>query len=174
MLNRSKFLSDAEIDHLMKVCKRNRHDRNALAFELILRTGARSSELLQLTPADLFPESRTVLIRGAKGSRDREIPLPQEFFDALEVYARGISTNRIFPLSWEGLRRHWYNYRPCKKSMHSLRHTFAIRLFRKTKDIKLVQMALGHKDISNTVIYADYAYSTDELRKAMPFKWAPH
>jgi integrase/recombinase XerC len=51
------------------------------------------------------------------------------------------------------------------KKLHGLRHTFAIRLYKKTKDIRLVQVALGHRNITNTMVYADYAYSQQELRK---------
>ena len=38
-------------------------------------------------------------------------------------------------------------------SPHSLRHTFATDLYRETKNIRLVQKALGHSDLSTTVIY---------------------
>jgi integrase/recombinase XerC len=51
------------------------------------------------------------------------------------------------------------------KKFHSLRHTFAIELYQKTKDLRLVQVALGHRNITNTMIYADYVYSQQELRK---------
>ncbi|CAM5999402.1 unnamed protein product [Sphagnum balticum] len=35
----------------------------------------------------------------------------------------------------------------------------------KTKDLRLVQVALGHRNITNTMVYADYIYSQQELRK---------
>lgn len=170
MLNRTKFLSDTETEKLLNYCKNHRKDRNALAFELLLRTGARACELLEIKVQDLCQETLSVLIRGAKGSNDREIPLSKDFFDALQTYAREVNATTLFPIKWITLHHHWQNYRPVKKSLHSLRHTYAIRLFRKTKDIKLVQTALGHRDISNTTIYADYVYSTQELKKAMPFR----
>jgi site-specific recombinase XerD len=39
-------------------------------------------------------------------------------------------------------------------TVHSLRHTFAMNLYRKTGDLRLVQTALGHRHISTTEIYA--------------------
>jgi integrase/recombinase XerC len=59
----------------------------------------------------------------------------------------------------------WQFYRPVPKKFHALRHTFAIELYQKTKDLRLVQVALGHRNITNTMIYADYIYSQQELKK---------
>ena len=50
-------------------------------------------------------------------------------------------------------------------SVHSLRHTFATRLYRKTGDLYLVQKALGHRQITTTEIYA--RVSDDTLRQTV-------
>ena len=50
-------------------------------------------------------------------------------------------------------------------SVHSLRHTFAIRLYEKTGDLYLVQRALGHRNITTTEIYA--RVSDEALRRAV-------
>jgi integrase/recombinase XerC len=50
-------------------------------------------------------------------------------------------------------------------SIHSLRHTFATRLYHKTGDLYLVQRALGHKRVTTTEIYAQV--SDDSLRRAV-------
>ena len=50
-------------------------------------------------------------------------------------------------------------------SVHSLRHTFATRLYRKTGDLHLVQRALGHRQITTTEIYAKV--SDQALRRAV-------
>jgi len=49
--------------------------------------------------------------------------------------------------------------------VHSLRHTFATRLYRKTGDLHLVQRALGHRQITTTEIYAKV--SDQALRRAV-------
>jgi integrase/recombinase XerC len=50
-------------------------------------------------------------------------------------------------------------------SVHSLRHTFATRLYQKTGDLYLVQRALGHRQITTSEIYA--RVSDDRLRHAV-------
>jgi integrase/recombinase XerC len=50
-------------------------------------------------------------------------------------------------------------------SVHSLRHTFATRLYQRTGDLYLVQRALGHRQITTTEIYA--RVSDDSLRQAV-------
>ena len=50
-------------------------------------------------------------------------------------------------------------------SIHSLRHTFATRLYRKTGGLYLVQRALGHRQITTTEVYA--RVSDDSLREAV-------
>jgi integrase/recombinase XerC len=50
-------------------------------------------------------------------------------------------------------------------SVHSLRHTFATRLYQKTGDLYLVQRALGHRQITTTEIYA--RVSDERLRRAV-------
>ena len=48
---------------------------------------------------------------------------------------------------------------------HTLRHTFATDLYRQTKDIRLVQKALGHADVSTTMIYVHLV--DEDLEDAM-------
>lgn len=130
-----------------------------------LRTGARAQELLNLQKADLNAYDESVFIRGLKGSNDREIPLPSELFKRLQSYAESQPGAALFPISYHRLYQIWELYRPIPKKFHALRHTFAIELYQKTKDLRLVQVALGHRNITNTMIYADYVYSQQELRK---------
>jgi len=167
-LNKNKYLLDPEVERLERTLERNRHEnvRDVLLIELALRTGARATELLELRHVDLNTYDQTIFIRGIKGSNDRELPLAPELFERLEVYSRTVPRDEtLFPISYHRLRQIWDLYRPVPKKFHSLRHTFAIRLYRKTKDIRLVQVALGHRNITNTMIYADYFYSQQELRK---------
>ena len=50
-------------------------------------------------------------------------------------------------------------------SIHSLRHTFATRLYEKTGDLHLVQRALGHRQITTTEVYA--RVGDEQLRRAV-------
>lgn len=167
-LNKNKYLIDPEIDRLERTLANSQIDapRDTLILELALRTGARASELLNLRHADLNAYDQSVFIRGIKGSNDRELPLAPRLFERLHHYSQTADRkSELFPIGYHRLRQVWDWYRPVPKKFHSLRHTFAIRLYRKTKDIRLVQVALGHRNITNTMVYADYVYSQQELKK---------
>ena len=167
-LNKNKYLIEPEVDQLERLLEKNFSDssRDVLILMIGLRTGARASELLELRHADLNTYDKSVFIRGIKGSNDREIPLPKALFDRVHAYSKTVDPKLgLFPIGYHRLRQIWDLYRPADKKFHSLRHTFAIRLYQKTKDIRLVQVALGHRNIANTMVYADYVYSQTELRK---------
>lgn len=166
-LNKTKFLLPPEVESLRNLLDRfmETDTRNCHLLELALRTGGRATELLNLTGADLNGYDQSVLIRGIKGSNDREIPLASDYFSKLHRFAQGTKGAKLFDIGYHRLHQIWDTYRPVPKKFHALRHTFAIELFRKTKDLRLVQVALGHRNIMNTMIYADYVYSKDELRK---------
>lgn len=166
-LNKNKYLLEAETDRLHYILEsfKNKDARNCTLLWTLLHTGGRAQEILNLRPEDLNTYEQSVFIRGLKGSNDREIPLPAWLFPRLEQEVSRAQENLIFPITYNRLRQIWELYRPVHKKLHALRHTFAIRLFKKTKDLRLIQVALGHRNITNTMIYADYVYSQDELRK---------
>lgn len=166
-LNKNKYLLPDELEHLetLLMGRLERDPRNCLALLLALKTGGRAQEILNLTKSSLNPSDETVLIQGLKGSNDREIPLKSSLFKKLMAYANGVEGPVLFPITYNRFRQIWDQYRPVPKKLHSLRHTFAIQLYKKTKDIRLVQVALGHRNVMNTMIYADYVYSQTELRK---------
>lgn len=168
-LNKSKYLTDFELSRLTHIMDSFEHKdaRNVVLLRTALATGARASELLALRKADLDSEERTLFIRGIKGSNDRELPIRPRLYDQLERLRDQCPGERIFPISYNRLRQIWHLYRPVHKKFHCLRHTFAIQLYKKTKDVRLLQMALGHRNIVNTMIYADYVYSREELRKLL-------
>ncbi len=166
-LNKTKYLLPPETDRLRKILVdfQDRDSRNCLMIWLALRTGARAQEILNLQRSDLNPYDESVFIRGIKGSNDREIPLHSDLFKRLHRYAEAQGEAKIFPITYTRLYQIWEVYRPIPKKFHALRHTFAIELYKKTKDLRLVQVALGHRNITNTMVYADYVYSQQELRR---------
>lgn len=167
-LNKNKYLLDPEYDHLERNLQffKYKDPRNCLALLLALKTGARAQELLNLRKNDMNVYDQTLFIKGLKGSDDRELPLADVVFEELENYARPLApSDLLFPITYHRLRQIWCDYRPVQKKFHCLRHTFAIRLYKKTKDIRLLQVALGHRNVTNTMIYADYVYSQSELKR---------
>lgn len=166
-LNQNKFLSVQELNQL-NLFVQNTNNRDALIIELALNTGARAMELLNLTRSDVKFETQEVYIRGLKGSKDRAIPLKPSLFKKLMHYVSRLNGDIIFDISYQRLDQIWYKYTPNPdKSFKSTRHTFAIELYKRTKDLKLVQTVLGHRSIINTMIYADYVYSTEEMRRIL-------
>lgn len=166
-LNSTKFLQPPEHSALVaNLSKQSKFDRDALILRLALETGARASELLNIQTSDLNDHDKSVMIRGLKGSNDREIPLPRELYESLKQYSKAME-GRLFPISYSRLVQIWHLYRPVKKKFHSLRHTFAIRLYQKAPDLRLLKVALGHRNIVNTMIYAEYVYASTEMRRLM-------
>src|SRR5687767_15015228 len=135
-LNKNKYLLPNELEHLERVLSENLESdtRNALLLILALKTGGRAQEILNLKKSNLNTFDETVLIHGLKGSNDREIPLPSPLFKKLLNYSNGLSHDELFPVTYNRFRQIWDLYRPAPKKLHSLRHTFAIQLYRKTKD----------------------------------------
>lgn len=170
-----KFLTDEEYDALSNEITFLPLTRDKLIIQTALATGARAQEILNLTRHDLIPKTKSVRIRALKGSKDREIPLNHKLFTALQSLAStDTTTQHLFPISYMRLYQIWQHFAPRinsiskkLKTFHCLRHTFAVRLYKKTKDIKIVQTALGHCDLRNTMVYVDFVYSQDHLRKAM-------
>ncbi|MES3037483.1 MAG: tyrosine-type recombinase/integrase [Bdellovibrionota bacterium] len=160
-LNKNKYLLTPEADRLEVLLQdyMEKDTRNCLILSLALRTGGRAMEILNLKKGDLNSYDETVFIRGLKNSNDREIPLPRPLYSRLSRYAESIDQPELFPIGYHRLHQIWELYRPVPKKFHSL------RLYEKTKDLRLVQVALGHRNITNTMIYADYIYSQQELRR---------
>ncbi len=171
-MNSKKFLSVDEISHLDSLCRKNltgSSQRDALLLLVAINTGARAQEILNLKKADFHRKS--IFVRGIKGSRDREIPIPDFLHREITYYFRYRpeikNDDRVFNISYNRLFQIWRHFRPCEKKFHSLRHTFAIKVYMKTRDVKLVQICLGHASILNTMIYVDFVYSQEELRKIL-------
>jgi integrase len=169
MLTNKKFLADDEQQALLLVLERYKNQPKAarditLLYTLFL-TGARAGEALALVKEDLISSHTSVYLKGSKDSNSREIPIPPWLFRRLQAQITG--TRPLFPISYNRLDQIWRHYRPINKKLHSLRHTFAINLYRKTLNIRMVQKALGHRYLSNTMIYLDYDFTVDELRKAL-------
>lgn len=163
-ITRSKHLEDPA-SFEQKLWKDSSRDATMILFALL--TGARCSEVLAIETTDILHKEMAVNIKGLKGSRDRIFPLTPELFARIVMRAKEVGTGRLFPISRRRFNQIWHFYRPEKKRLHDLRHTFAIELYKRRKDIKLVQHALGHRSLKNTLVYSEYVFGLDEFRKGM-------
>ena len=145
--------------------------RSLTLLELLYATGLRVSELVSL-PATAGKGGRPFLAVKGKGGRERLVPLSAPAAAALEAYrARraetGLAESRwLFPadsasghLTRQAFARDlkriagMAGISAAKLSPHVLRHAFATHLLSGGADLRVVQMLLGHSDISTTQIY---------------------
>jgi integrase/recombinase XerD len=149
--------------------------RDRTMFEVLYATGLRVSELVTLHTTQVSRDMGVVRVMG-KGSKERLVPLGEEALDWLRRYledGRGVllgkqMTDALFVTArGEGMTRQmfWYLIKKHAKrgglnkpmSPHTLRHAFATHLLNHGADLRVVQMLLGHADISTTQIYTHVA-----------------
>ena len=140
--------------------------RNAALFELLYATGMRVSELVGLRRAAVMRDASYLTITG-KGQKERIVPLNDRARDALKAYLETLPPGSwLFPASGETghLSRQVFardlkllaarsGLSAARVSPHVLRHAFASHLLAGGADLRVVQMLLGHADISTTQIY---------------------
>ncbi len=149
--------------------------RDRAMFEVLYATGLRVSELVALTFAEVNLNQGVVRVVG-KGNRERLVPLGDEAAHWLARYLRdarsdilgGQYCEHLFPTQrgggmtrqafWYLLKRHARTAGIASPlSPHTLRHAFATHLLNHGADLRVVQMLLGHADISTTQIYTHVA-----------------
>ena len=149
--------------------------RDRAMLEVLYATGLRVSELIGLALTRVNVRQGLVRVTG-KGSKERLVPLGEEALSWIERYLRrsrpllqGESNDpRLFlTRRGSGMTRQafWYrirHYAPVAGisghlSPHTLRHAFATHLVDHGADLRVVQMLLGHSDLSTTQIYTHVA-----------------
>jgi len=148
--------------------------RNKIMFLLMLNTGLRVSEVVALRWKDVNLTSGKVMVREGKGAKDRSLWVDNSQLEELgewkerQVKKIGELPRWVFSTLREGndgkkltIQQVWKTLKTYAEkagiekdiSPHTLRHTFATDLYRETGKIRLVQKALGHADLSTTMIY---------------------
>jgi len=149
--------------------------RDRTMFEVLYATGLRVSELVSLHIGQVSMDMGIVRVMG-KGNKERLVPLGEEALDWLRRYfedGRGVllngkvSDDLFVTARGEGMTRQmfWYLIKKHARqgglnkplSPHTLRHAFATHLLNHGADLRVVQMLLGHADISTTQIYTHVA-----------------
>lgn len=150
--------------------------RNLLMVRLMLNAGLRSQEVCDLKPGHFNPASGKLKVHG-KGKRQRIVWLDERDRADLELFVRYSGRTPFEPIFQTGmgnkiqtrflraLLERLGQQMGKRLHPHLLRHTFATDLLRKTKNLPLVQKALGHSDIGTTQIYLHI--QDDELETAM-------
>ena len=165
-------LTEAERKRLLKEVAARKGPaaaRDLVMLEVFLNTGIRLAELVGLDIADVDLDGKRITIR-AKGGRTETRFLNSDLRTTLRRYlrrradmpghspalflsnrdrrisARQVQTRFAQWLGWAGIDR-------TGLTVHSIRHTFGTRLYRKTHDLVLVGRAMGHRTVEATQVY---------------------
>ena len=173
-----KVLSLAEVDTLLTTAeaqankdaspqKQAAAQRLYVLLELLYATGLRVSELVSLRRSAVMRDASFLTVTG-KGSKERIVPLNDRARDAVRTYAATLEKGEVFLFPAAGaegyLSRQVFardlkqlaidaGISPSRVAPHVLRHAFASHLLAGGADLRVVQMLLGHADISTTQIY---------------------
>ena len=179
-----RFLTEAEKRRLLKELRGRSSvlaGRDRIIIEVFLGTGIRLQELVDLDIEDVDLDAKHLHVR-SKGGVPQVKFLKSNLRSLLRSYLaerrrQGEGECRALFLSNRGERlcerqvarrlEHWLAAAGIEKKLspHGLRHTFATHLYSRTGDILVVQRALGHRDLSTTLIYTHLVDS--ELEDAL-------
>ena len=172
-----KSLTEEDVENLLAAPRADKALglRDKAMLETLYASGLRVSELVALKLGQVSQDMGVVRVVG-KGSKERLVPLGEEAIawirqylkesrpellggraaDDLFVTARGSAMTR--QMFWHLLRRYAAQAGLKKPiSPHTLRHAFATHLLNHGADLRVVQLLLGHSDISTTQIYTHVA-----------------
>ena len=150
--------------------------RDRTMLEVLYASGLRVTELVTLKLTDINLRQGVVRVMG-KGSKERLVPLGEEAIAWIQKYLeqgrrellkKSLSLDVVFPSShakqmtrqtfWHRVRQYSQTAGITKKlSPHTLRHAFATHLLNHGADLRVVQLLLGHSDLSTTQIYTHVA-----------------
>jgi integrase/recombinase XerD len=172
-----KSLSESEIESLLTApdTSTTLGIRDQAMLELMYASGLRVSEMVTLT-LDQINMHRGLLRLIGKGDKERLVPMGESAQDCLQQYLdearpellKGRSDQSVFVTArGSAMTRQafWYMIKRYAKpigiserlSPHTLRHSFATHLLNHGADLRVVQMLLGHSDLSTTQIYTHVA-----------------
>lgn len=167
-------LSIEQVEELLEVpVKENTREspRDSAMFEVLYSTGVRVTELVSIELNKLNMDHGYVIVLG-KGSKERIVPLGKAAIGKLKYYLsdcrenllKGKNSKYLF-VTRRGTRMtrqgFWKIIKGCalkaginkKITPHILRHSFATHLLERGADLRVIQLMLGHSDISTTQIY---------------------
>lgn len=172
-----KLLTEKDVDDLLSAPDLNDplglRDRTML--EVLYACGLRVTELVTLTMPQINLRQNVIRVMG-KGSKERLIPMGEEaalwlgryFREARPLLLQGVPNEIVFPSQraqemtrqtfWHRVKL-WAKVAAIEKplSPHTLRHAFATHLLNNGADLRVVQLLLGHSDLSTTQIYTHIA-----------------
>ncbi len=171
--NIPQTLSEQDVDNLLQAPDEENKmgERDLAMMELLYATGLRVSELVGLTMSQINLNQGVVRVIG-KGNKERLVPMGEQAQWRLQNYIKssrgqilGVKqSDAVFVTNrGDGMTRHafWHLIKRYAKkagidqqlSPHTLRHAFATHLLNHGADLRVVQLLLGHSNLSTTQIY---------------------
>jgi len=150
-----KYLKHSQVLRLIDSITDN---RDKLIIRTIYATGVRVSELCNINLEDIDFEEHTIRIRG-KGDKIRIVFVDDDTLEAIRKFTGnqiagplfvGQQGKNISPRAIQHIFRH---YAPVGITPHKIRHSYASELYRRSKNLRVVQENLGHTSIKTTEIY---------------------
>ena len=172
-----KTLTEADVESLLAApaLEQPLGLRDRTMLEVLYASGLRVSELVTLKVPQVSRDMGVVRVLG-KGSKERLVPLGEEALAWIERYLRearpqllGTRVSDVLFVTaraaamtrqafWHSIKRYALQAGLNKPvSPHTLRHAFATHLLNHGADLRVVQLLLGHSDISTTQIYTHVA-----------------
>lgn len=163
--------SEEEIKRYYEVIWQSGHLKDAILVKTLLYTGVRVSELVNIKLVDLNLEQCQIRINQGKGGKDRLVPFPSSFKEALGLHAAGMKKKAASYL-FESVRKHKYSERGVRRmlerysqiaglsqpvSPHKLRHFLLTWLKKQGVDDALIQPYSGHSSRQSLEIYSKLA-----------------
>lgn len=153
-------------DEIKKILNAHSNIKHKTMLSLIYSCGLRRSELLNLKPNDIDSNRNLVIIRQAKGKKDRIAPLSLSILVMLRDYYKAHKPkNWLFEGDKEGLQYSEKSLQSVLKqallktkitkpvTLHWLRHSYATHLLEAGTDLRFIQELLGHNSSKTTEIY---------------------
>lgn len=157
-----KYLTTQEIKKMVNATENLKH---ACIIKLLYGCGLRLSELLNLKITDIDSTNMLILVRKAKGNKDRAVMLPPSLLNELRIYVlrykpkeyliEGQAGGKYSPKSVQTIVKSAAQKADVKKKVtpHILRHSFATHLLENGTDVRYIQELLGHQSVKTTQIY---------------------
>ena len=185
ILDRTKYMTEPEVKELRRVVEskaradlatgRTTWPRFWMALDLAVSAGMRVSEVATLRIGNLYLNNREARMRVlGKGQKERDIFISKDLMRHLSDYLlwKRLLEEPMAPEAFVLVSSHrkpyairtlQYAFKVCLKeaglpahySIHACRHSYGTILYRKTKNLRLLQKQMGHSSITTTTVYAD-------------------
>jgi len=164
--------SKSEVERIINATHNQKHK---MMLHLVYACGLRRGEVGNLLLEDINAERKVMMVRKAKGGKDRLVPISEKIISALRLYYKsyrpklyvfetdpgkaylGETVYKVFKRALEksGIKK--------KAGIHSLRHSYATHLLENGTDLRYIQTILGHRSSKTTEIYTHV--STHDISK---------